>query len=90
MATGDNGLTAVSVGRKCGIFDSHKDAFLGDVDVNADSEAMIKWTKIKLSQEKDRSFVSNNQSDSKLNKTNKIQPGIVPDEDDENGKIFDS
>ena len=31
MATGDNMLTAISVGRECNIIDAHAEVFLGDV-----------------------------------------------------------
>ncbi len=31
MATGDNVLTAISVGRECNIIDAHHEVFLGDV-----------------------------------------------------------
>jgi len=31
MATGDNMLTAISVGRECNIIDSQAEVFLGDI-----------------------------------------------------------
>lgn len=48
MATGDNGLTAVSVGRECGIINSHKIAYIAELSDNCiDGEAII-WTKIDI------------------------------------------
>ena len=41
MATGDNMLTAISVGRKCGIVKDHQAVYLGDY---AGEGQMIKWT----------------------------------------------
>ncbi len=89
MATGDNGLTAISVGRKCGIFDAHKDSFLGDVyDNNADS--WIKWSKIESRISKDISYISNDASLNKI-KSNKVRDFPVQsirDEHEENGKVL--
>lgn len=33
MATGDNVLTAISVGRECNIIDAQSEVFLGDVKI---------------------------------------------------------
>jgi len=34
MATGDNGLTAIAVGKECGIINNEVPVFLGDVITN--------------------------------------------------------
>ena len=34
MATGDNGLTAIAVGKECGIISNDVPVFLGDVMIN--------------------------------------------------------
>lgn len=48
MATGDNGLTAVSVGREWDIINSHKIAYIAELsDNNTDGETII-WTKIDI------------------------------------------
>ena len=88
MATGDNGLTAISVGRKCGIFDAHKDSFLGDIHDNADS--LIKWIKIESRISKDTSYISNDASinKSKSNKIRDLPVQGIRDEHEENGKVF--
>lgn len=43
MATGDNALTAISVGRECGMIDSEKDVFLGDLSKNRFGKDEIVW-----------------------------------------------
>ena len=47
MATGDNVLTAISVGRECKIIEPHSEVFLGDVrkDVNGIEKVFWKSTK---------------------------------------------
>ena len=35
MATGDNGLTAIAVGKECGIISNDVPVFLGDIIVNS-------------------------------------------------------
>jgi len=46
MATGDNVLTAISVGRECNIIDSTSEVFLGDVRKEGDSE-IVYWRSTK-------------------------------------------
>jgi cation-transporting ATPase 13A2 len=41
MATGDNVLTAISVGRECNIIDSSSEVFLGDVKKEAGKEVVF-------------------------------------------------
>ena len=48
MATGDNVLTAISVGRECNIIDSSVDVFLGDVKKEGDKE-VVYWKSTKSS-----------------------------------------
>jgi len=48
MATGDNGLTAVSVGRECGIMNPNKVAYLAELVVNEREEKSVKWSKIEV------------------------------------------
>ena len=42
MATGDNVLTAISVGRECGIIDSTCEVFLGEVK-KEDNKETVAW-----------------------------------------------
>lgn len=42
MATGDNVLTAISVGRECCIIDPSHEVFLGDVKKDGDRE-YVSW-----------------------------------------------
>ena len=86
MATGDNGLTAISVGRKWGIIDPQKDTYLGDLDYNIDSQELLKWTRIKSKTQNEGSFISINKSDFK-EKSNKIHSMPMPAEQDENGRF---
>ena len=58
MATGDNGLTAISVGRKCGIIDSTKPVYLADAMTGNDKQRHLKWLKIDVSLPVDQ-FLSN-------------------------------
>ena len=45
MATGDNILTAISVARKCGIVEPHKEIMLGDIEVDQDTGiSQLKWS----------------------------------------------
>uniref|UniRef100_A0A7S3J4W7 Cation-transporting P-type ATPase C-terminal domain-containing protein n=1 Tax=Euplotes harpa TaxID=151035 RepID=A0A7S3J4W7_9SPIT len=46
MATGDNGLTAISVGRNCGIIDTHKPAYVADKVTCSNGKKVVKWTVI--------------------------------------------
>jgi len=46
MATGDNVLTAISVGRECNIIDSTSEVFLGDVRKEGDRE-IVYWKSTK-------------------------------------------
>ena len=46
MATGDNVLTAISVGRECNIIDGESEVFLGDVKRDGDNEVVF-WKSTK-------------------------------------------
>lgn len=46
MATGDNVLTAISVGRECNIIDGESEVFLGDVRRDGDMESIF-WKSTK-------------------------------------------
>lgn len=46
MATGDNVLTAISVGRECSIIDAETEVFLGDVRTEGQSEKVF-WKSTK-------------------------------------------
>lgn len=46
MATGDNVLTAISVGRECNIIDGESEVFLGDVRREGDNEYVF-WKSTK-------------------------------------------
>ena len=46
MATGDNGLTAVSVARECGIINPNKVAYMAELVETDQNEKMIEWSKI--------------------------------------------
>lgn len=46
MATGDNILTAMSVGRQCKIIDENKTTFMGDLVECDGAEPSIKWTNV--------------------------------------------
>ena len=46
MATGDNVLTAISVGRECNIIDGESEVFLGDVKRDGDNEVIF-WKSTK-------------------------------------------
>ena len=46
MATGDNVLTAISVGRQCNIIDADTEVFLGDVVKKGDKEEVF-WKSTK-------------------------------------------
>ena len=48
MATGDNVLTAISVGRECNIIDGESEVFLGDVKRDGDNEVVF-WKSTKSS-----------------------------------------
>lgn len=48
MATGDNVLTAISVGRECNIIDAESEVFLGDVKREGDNEVVF-WKSTKSS-----------------------------------------
>jgi cation-transporting P-type ATPase 13A2 len=43
MATGDNMLTALSVGRKCGLIDPDEIVYLGDLEEDANGVNYIDW-----------------------------------------------
>jgi cation-transporting ATPase 13A3/4/5 len=43
MATGDNVLTAISVGRECNIIDPQHEIFLGDVKKKKDGKEVVVW-----------------------------------------------
>lgn len=44
MATGDNGLTAVSVARECGIITCEKVAYLAELSTTEEGQSKIVWT----------------------------------------------
>lgn len=46
MATGDNGLTAVSVGRQCGIIPMNKTVYLAETTKNKHGKKHLTWIKI--------------------------------------------
>lgn len=46
MATGDNVLTAISVGRECNIIDGESEVFLGDVKRDGNNEYIF-WKSTK-------------------------------------------
>lgn len=46
MATGDNVLTAISVGRECNIIDGESEVFLGDVKRDGNNEYVF-WKSTK-------------------------------------------
>ena len=46
MATGDNVLTAISVGRECKIIDPASEVFLGDIKKAGDKEIVL-WRSTK-------------------------------------------
>jgi len=46
MATGDNVLTAISVGRECNIIDAETEVFLGDIRKVGDAEKIL-WKSTK-------------------------------------------
>mmetsp|Transcript_27276 Transcript_27276/g.31444 ORF Transcript_27276/g.31444 Transcript_27276/m.31444 type:complete len:91 (+) Transcript_27276:52-324(+) len=46
MATGDNGLTAISVGRHCGIIDSKKTVYLAELLRGDHGHNQLKWVRI--------------------------------------------
>jgi magnesium-transporting ATPase (P-type) len=48
MATGDNVLTAISVGRECNIIDAESEVFLGDVKKEGNKE-VVYWKSTKHS-----------------------------------------
>jgi cation-transporting ATPase 13A3/4/5 len=41
MATGDNMLTALSVGRKCGIVKDEQTVYMGDIIIVNEKEALV-------------------------------------------------
>ena len=45
MATGDNGLTGISVGRNCGMIKNTKPVFYAELIKNENGEKVLKWTK---------------------------------------------
>lgn len=46
MATGDNGLTAISVARNCGIINLEKPAYLAELVTSSQGHKHIKWIEI--------------------------------------------
>lgn len=46
MATGDNGLTAISVARNCGIINLQKPAYLAELVTSGKGHKHIKWIEI--------------------------------------------
>ena len=49
MATGDNGLTGISVGRNCGMISNKKSVFYAELIKNEEGEKVLKWTKFDAS-----------------------------------------
>jgi magnesium-transporting ATPase (P-type) len=47
MATGDNVLTAISVGRECNIIEADAEVFLGDMVRGADGGEKVAWKSTK-------------------------------------------
>jgi cation-transporting P-type ATPase 13A2 len=47
MATGDNVLTAISVGRQCNIIEPDAEVFLGDVKRDAMDREVVTWRSTK-------------------------------------------
>ena len=45
MATGDNGLTGISVGRNYGMIKNTKPVFYAELIKNENGEKVLKWTK---------------------------------------------
>ena len=43
MATGDNVLTAISVGRECNIIEPDHEVFLGDTFAAKDGSEIVQW-----------------------------------------------
>ena len=75
MATGDNLMTAIAVGRNCGIIDSHMQTklFLGDLELQAGKKVVI-WkditdVSVRSSEDSDHSI---NDLKSPLNLANEI------------------
>ncbi len=52
MATGDNVLTAISVGRECNIIEADAEVFLGDMIRSPDGTEKIAWKSTKGPQHK--------------------------------------
>ena len=46
MATGDNGLTGVAVGRKCGIINPYKTVYFAEKAQASSTGHRLKWIKI--------------------------------------------
>lgn len=51
MATGDNVLTAISVGRECTIIDSEVEVFLGDLKTKDGVDSIV-WKSTKTKEHK--------------------------------------
>ncbi len=49
MATGDNVLTAISVGRECNVIEGESEVFLGDVKKDLNGEEVVFWKSTKTS-----------------------------------------
>lgn len=46
MATGDNGLTAIAVGKECGIINPEVPVFIGDVVTNNKGHQYVQWSNV--------------------------------------------
>lgn len=46
MATGDHGLTAISVAKKCKIIDEHKPVYFGELESNGEQK-FVRWQLMK-------------------------------------------
>ena len=70
MATGDNGLTAIAVGRHCGIITTYKNVYLAEKMKDPEGKAILKWVKIESSQTVD-DYVRNSIKRSTLRRNSK-------------------
>lgn len=74
MATGDNGLTAIAVGRNCGIINPAKPVYLAEWVKTHEGEGKIRWIKIdsQSSMEEYLNQSKRNRNSVKLRKLNSL------------------
>ena len=72
MATGDNGLTGVAVGRKWGIINPYKTWFLAERVKNENGRSEIKWIKIEKNWSLEDYLNKNNESHTSIMNTSKL------------------